>query len=111
MMDARLGQARLRKLSMPVIIRMGQELYATNPLLLWSSFVLAVWLGALIAGKTPMINAALFIAPAAGCAPGEVTVRFAACEFELIAELYMLQREGQLDRVRADTKVWRRLAA
>jgi hypothetical protein len=58
-----------------------------------------------------MINAALFLAPREGCAPVDVTVRFVACEFELMAELYNLQRAGQLGPLAADRKVWRRLAA
>ena len=110
-MDARLGAARLRKLTMPTIIRMGQELYAKDPLLHRRSVEKAERLGALITGKAPMINAALFLAPGEGCAPGDVTVRFVACEFELMADLYNLQRAGALDPLSADRKVWRRLAA
>ena len=111
MMDARLGGERLTKLTLPVIIRMGQELYAQQPLLHRRSPERAQRLGALIAGKAPVINAALFLAPGESCAPGDVTVRFVACEFELMADLYNLQRAGELDPVSADRKVWRRLAA
>ena len=111
MMDARLGGERLKRLTLPAILQMGQELYAKQPLLHRRAPDQAQRLAALITGKAPMINAALFIAPTSGCAPGEVTVRFVACEFELMAELYNLQRAGALDRVRADRKVWQRLAA
>jgi len=111
MMDARLGGERLKALTLPSIIRMGQELYAMQPLLHRCSPERAQRLGALISGKAPMINAALFLAAGEGCAPGDVTVRFAACEFELMADLYTLQRAGALDPVSADRKVWRRLAA
>jgi hypothetical protein len=111
MMDARLGGERLKTLTLPVIIRMGQELYAKEPLLHRRAPDRARRLGALISGKAPMINAALFVAPQDGCKPGDVTVRFVACEFELMADLYNLQRAGALDPVSADRKVWRRLAA
>ena len=111
MMDARLGGQRLGGLTLPLILRMGQELYAEQPLLHRRSRERAERLAALISGKAPMINAALFLAPKAGCSPDDVTVRFVACEFELMAELYVLQRAGALDAIRADSKVWRRLAA
>ena len=111
MMDARLGGERLKTLSLPMIIRMGQELYAKEPLLHRKAPEKAQRLGALISGKAPMINAALFIAPAQNCKPEDVTVRFVACEFELMAELWTLQRTGELGPVAAVRKVWRRLAA
>lgn len=111
MMDARLGGERLTKLTLPVILRMGQELYAKQPLLHRRAPERAQRLAALISGKAPIINAALFIAPKAGCAPADVTVRFVSCEFELMADLYNLQRADALDAVSADRKVWRRLVA
>lgn len=110
-MDARLGGDRLRGLTLPQILRMGQELFADEPLLHRKSRERAERLAALISGKAPMINAALFLASSAGCSPADVIVRFVACEFELMAELYMLQRQGALDALSADRKVWRRLAA
>jgi hypothetical protein len=111
MMDARLGGERLRRLTLPAILRMGQELYAKEPLLHRRAPAKAQRLAALITGKAPMINSALFVAPAKDCAPSDVTVRFVACEFELMAELYNLQRAHRLDPLCADRKVWRRLAA
>jgi hypothetical protein len=111
MMDARLGGERLKSLTLPAIIRMGQELYAAEPLLHRKVPDRAQRLAALISGKAPMINAAHFTAPKADCDPHEVLVRFASAQFEVMAELYNLQRAGQLDTLRADSKVWRRLAA
>jgi len=111
MVDARLGADRLKGLTLPAIIGMGQELYAREPLLHRRAVDQAQRLAALIAGKAPMINSALFVAPKQGCRPADVSVRFVACEFELMAELYNLQRTGGLDAVSADRKVWRRLAA
>jgi hypothetical protein len=110
-MDARLGSERLRGLTLPSVIRMGQELFAAEPLLHRKKPERAQRLSALISGKAPMINAALFTAPAAECAPHEVQVRFVAAQFEVMADLYNLQRAGELDAVSADRKVWRRLAA
>jgi hypothetical protein len=110
-MDARLGGERLKGLTLPAIIRMGQELYAAEPLLHRKGPERAQRLCALIAGKAPMINAALFVAPQKDCPAGDVNVRFVAAQFEVMADLYNLQRAGKLDALRADSKIWRRLAA
>jgi hypothetical protein len=107
----RLGGARMRGLAFPAILRMGQELYAAEPLLQRTKPERARRLAALISAKAPMINAALFIAPSLHCAPDEVTVRFVGCEFEVMADLFTLQRNGRLDAISADRKIWRRLAA
>jgi hypothetical protein len=108
---ARLRGRRFSQLSMPAIIRMGQELYATEPLLQHSRPDRAQRLGALISSKAPMINAALFVAPSHDCAPADVTVRFVSAQFEVMAELYTLQQDGGLNAVKADRHIWRRLAA
>jgi hypothetical protein len=100
-----------QQLQFPAILRMGQELFAREPLLQRTSPERARKLCGLIAAKAPMINAALFVAPARDCPPGEVTVRFVACQFEVMAELLTLQEAGALDAVAADRRIWRRLAA
>ncbi|WP_394763331.1 hypothetical protein [Phenylobacterium sp.] len=110
-MDARLAGQRMLRLEFPAILRLGQEMFAREPLLQKTSPERARRLGALITAKAPMVNAALFVAPSAGCAPGEVTVRFVAAQFEVMAELHNLQQAGALDAVSADRKIWRRLAA
>jgi hypothetical protein len=113
-MGMRLGGARLggaHGLAFPAILRMGQELYAAEPLLQRTKPERARRLAALISAKAPMINAALFIAPSLHCAPDEVSVRFVGCEFEVMADLFTLQRNGRLDAIRADREIWRRLAA
>lgn len=110
-MDAQLDGRRMLRLTFPAILRMGQELFAREPLLQRTNPERGRRLGALIGAKAPMVNAALFVAPSLDCAPHEVTVRFVACEFEVMAELYTLQRSGGLDAVSADRKIWRRLAA
>ena len=110
-MDARLDGRRMSSLEFPEILRMGQELFAREPLLQRSNPARARRLAALICAKAPMINAALFVAPSLDCPPAEVTVRFVACQFEVMAELFNLQRAGGLDAISADRRIWRRLAA
>jgi len=109
--DAQMGGTQVKKLSMPSIITMGQELYAAEPLLQHTHPDRALRLAALISAKAPMINAALFVAPSLDCRPADVTVRFVSAEFELMADLYNLHRDGQLNTVKADRVIWRRLAA
>ncbi len=109
--NARMGGQQVRKLTMPSIIRMGQELYAGEPLLQRVRPDRAQRLGALIAAKAPTINAALFISPCQGAPPHDVTVRFVSVSFEVMADLYNLQRDGELDTLKADRRIWRRLAA
>jgi len=110
-MDARLGGRRMLRLQFPEILRMGQELYSRQPMLQRTNPERARRLCALISAKAPMVNAALFVAPSLDCPPAEVTVRFVACQFEVMAELHTLQRDGLLDAVSADRRIWRRLAA
>jgi hypothetical protein len=110
-MDAKLGGRRMSRLAFPEILRMGQELYAREPLLQRTNPERARRLAALICAKAPMINAALFVSPALDCAPNEVTVRFVACEFEVMADLLNLQNSGRLDNIGADRRIWQRLAA
>lgn len=108
---AKLGGHQVRKLTMSAIIRMGQELYAAEPNLHRVRPERARRLGALISAKAPVINAALFLSPCHGAPPHDVTVRFVGASFEVMADLYNLQRDGELDTVKADSRIWRRLAA
>jgi hypothetical protein len=107
----RLSSARFRQLSFPSIIRMGQELFAREPLLQHSSPARALRLASLICAKAPMVNAAMFVAPDFNCPPGDVTVRFVNADFEVMADLYQRQRAGTLDAIFTDKQIWRRLAA
>jgi hypothetical protein len=106
-----LGARDIRKLTFPAIIKLGQELYAEDPLLQKTSPERARRLASLITSKAPMINAALFVAPAAHCPPDEVMVRFVNAEFEVMADFYTRQKDGLLDTVGVDKRLWRRLAA
>lgn len=107
----RLTSRRFRALSFPAILRMGQELYAEHPLLHVERRGRALRLASLIHAKTPMINAALFVAPNYDCRPEEVTVRVKTIDLEVMAELAQRQADGALDIQTADRRVWRRLAA
>ena len=90
---------------------LGQELFAEEPTVQHTHPERAQKLAALILSKQPTINAALFIAPAKGCKPSQVGVRFASLDVAVIANLHRAQNAGELDAVFADREVWRRLAA
>lgn len=107
----RLTADRFQALSFPSIMRMGQELYAETPLLHLERPNRARRLAALISAKAPSITAALFIAPAAGVDPEEVTIRFAEPTRSLLEDMLERQQSGDLDMLACDRQVWRRLAA
>lgn len=90
---------------------LGQELFSEQPLLQHAHPERAIKLAALINSKQPTINAALFVAPALGCRPGQVGVRFASLDVATMATLQRAHASGALDAVLADKEVWRRLAA
>jgi len=90
---------------------LGRELFSEEPLVQHTHPDRAAKLAALIISKQPTINAALFLAPARGCKPAQVSVRFAAIDITALATLQRAQVNGQLDAVFADREVWRRLAA
>ena len=100
-----------RALPFNVVSRLGQELYAEDPLLHFDRPERARRLASLIIAKAPSINAALFTAPRYGCAPEEVTIRYANVDFEVMARLSARQQDGRLDTLWTDRQVWRRLAA
>ena len=90
---------------------LGQELFAEEPVVQHSHPERAMKLAALIQSKKPTINAALFVAPAKGCPPEQVGVRFASVDVAVMASLQRAHALGRLDAVFADKEVWRRLAA
>lgn len=90
---------------------LGQELFSGDPLVQRNNPERAGRLAALIHAKQPTINAALFVAPAKGCKPSDVGVRFAALDIHTLATLQRAHLGGKLDTVFADREVWRRLAA
>ncbi len=110
-LSPKLGPKALDALSFNVVSLLGQELYSEEPLLHFDRPERAKRLALLIVAKAPAINAALFVAPRYGCAPGEVTLRYAKVDFEVMARLSKRQDEGLMDAVWLDRQVWRRLAA
>jgi hypothetical protein len=101
----------LHALSPHALTRLAQEMYAEDPLLHRRDPARAKRLALLIAAKTPEVNAALFAAPAKGCSPEAVAVRYASLSIETTANLYAEQKARGLTPVLADQQVWRRLAA
>lgn len=107
----KVASRRFKELPFNIVSKLGQELYAEDPLLHFDRPERAKRLATLIIAKAPAINAALFVAPAYGCAPEDVSMRYANVAFEVMALLSSRQDEGALDTVCADRQVWRRLAA
>lgn len=110
-LSPKMAGRRFRALPFNVVSKLGQELYAEEPLLHFDKPERAKRLATLIIAKAPSINAALFVAPAYGCAPEEVALRYANVDFEVMARLSSRQDQGMLDTVWTDRQVWRRLAA
>ncbi len=99
------------RLPLSFVGKLGQELFAANPLLHLKDHEKARRLAALITAKAPTINAALFIAPARGCLVEHVQVRYATLSVEIVAALVERQKAGALNSTEADRQVWSRLAA
>ena len=106
-----LTRERFAQVSLNYVSKLGQELYATEPLLHHKEVDKAQRLAALIIAKTPEINAALFIAPSRGCLVDQVQVRYAQLGLEIMGSLMERQKAGALSNLEADRQVWRRLAA
>lgn len=106
-----LNTRSLAALSPQALTRLGQDMYAETPLLHRRDVVRATRLALLITAKTPDINAALFVAPAQGCSPEAVAVRYASLSIDAMAVLFDEQKRGALTPTLADRHVWKRLAA
>lgn len=106
-----LTRERFAKVSLNYVAKLGQELYAAEPLLHHKDPEKARRLAALIVTKAPDVNAALFIAPARGCLTEQVQVRYAQLSPEIMGSLFSHQKAGVLSNAEADRQVWRRLAA
>jgi hypothetical protein len=102
---------RFAVLNFDSVRELGQELFSEFPMLQHTNPAQAERLATLILAKASRINAALFVAPAQGCPPGKVAVRFAELDFAAIVNLHERQVAGQLTPYVADQQVWRRMAA
>ncbi|MDB5454845.1 MAG: hypothetical protein JWP92_430 [Caulobacter sp.] len=106
-----MARGQFAALSIQAVSRLGQELYAAEPLLHLKAPERAMRLAALIIAKQPTINAALFIAPSRGCQPEQVGFRYAELGLGVMGSLLERQNSGALTNAEADRQVWRRLAA
>ena len=106
-----IARDQFAKLSLNYVGKLGQELYAAEPLLHHKDLEKARRLAALILAKAPDVNAALFIAPSRGCLVDQVQVRYAQLGLEVMGSLFERQKAGALSNLEADRQVWRRLAA
>ena len=102
---------RFQALTFDAVRELGQELFSEFPMLQRTSPGQSERLATLLLAKAGRVNAALFVAPAQGCDPRAVAVRFAELDFTMMASLYERQQAGQLTPYLADRQVWRRLAA
>lgn len=102
---------RFAKLSLNSVLDLGKELFSEEPLLQHKDVERAQRLAALIIAKAPDVNAALFIAPARGCAVEDVQARYVQLSVEVMGALLHRQNAGALTNAEADRQVWQRLAA
>lgn len=102
---------RTSSLRLEDILRLGCEMFAEEPRLHHRCHERAMRLAMLIVSKAPEVNAALFAAPARGCAPEAVRVRICNADLGVLARLCDRQVGGTLTPVIADQEVWGRLAA
>ena len=102
---------RFDLLGLDYVLELGCELFAEDPLLHHNDPQRARRLAWLIHNSSPEVNAALFAAPAAGCAPELVEPQFCALPTPVMRQLQARSSRGKLDAVAADKAVWMRLAA
>lgn len=98
-------------MTMARVKALGAEMFSQAPRLQHVSETAGIRLATLIVAKEPEVNAALFSAPAAGCAVSAVNVRFASLTMELINDLKAFQDLGRMNKHLADFHVWGKLRA
>ncbi len=98
----------VRDITFPQVLVLGQELYAEEPQLHLRQPAQARKLAALVMAKQPEVNAVLFVPPHQGCNPRDVTVRYCAVAFDLLAQLLKVQ-ETQKNGAWANKEVWNKL--
>jgi hypothetical protein len=103
--------ARLATLDVEAVVELVQESFAKNPNFPHASAEGARRAALMLMLKAPQLNAALFVAPHAGCAPLEVSTRFASVSGAALQQLKDLQDEGKLTAAMANACVWACAAA
>ena len=106
-----LDQRAMDALSFNAVACLAQEMFAADPLVHRRDPERAARLALLITRKQPEVNAALFVAPAAGCSPEAVVTRYAGLSIEAMANLLNEHKAGRLTPAVADSHVWKRMAA
>ena len=104
-------RARFQALSLPFVMDLAREMFAAEPLLHQERSERVMRLAALILSKAPDVNAALFQAPRAGCAPQEVSAELTEVSPTVLGALYDRQRQAALTPAAVDRQIWRRMAA
>ncbi len=104
-------ERRFARLGFDYVVELGCELFAENPMLHRDEPERARRLAWLIASRNVGLNAALFAAPEADCAPELVEPRFAVLPDAVIRQLKSKASKGRLTPVAADKAVWGRMAA
>jgi hypothetical protein len=102
---------RYRRLSLDFVASLGAELYAAEPRLQVTDPDRARRLATMIAAVAPDVNAAIFVAPAPGCAPDAVHASFDTVPPAVMADFVARQEAGALNTLVVDNQIWRRLAA
>ncbi len=106
-----LNANRLRALSFDFVLGLAAECFSERPLLHRDAPEMALKVASLLMSKAPEVNAALFVAPARGCAPELVLSKVASISVDLMADLSMRQEKNALNLLVVDGMVWKRLAA
>mgnify|MGYP001627461134 CR=1 FL=1 len=102
---------RFERLGLDYVTDLGRELFSEDPLLHQTDPERARRLACLIAHKAPAVNAALFVAPTAGCGADAVLSRLTVLSEGFLRSLKDRAEQGELDVAAADRAVWGRLAA
>ncbi len=99
---------KVREVTFPQVLILGQELYAEDPQLHLKQPVQARRLAALVMAKQPAVNGVLFLPPHQGCNPRDVTVRYCSVGYDMLAQLLKLQ-ETKKSGAWANQEVWNKL--
>ena len=97
---------RVSQLGQLDVIGLVREMFAADPGFLHTKPRAAVKAALMLILKAPELNAALFIAPEAGCHPALVTARFAAVDPHVLHAFKALQDEGRLTFSAINADVW-----
>lgn len=98
--------SRVAALTLPQIVALVRDQLAVNPDLARTAPAAAAKSALLLALKQPELNAALFIAPKAGCKGRDVSFRFAALDPIILHELKRAQDLGRLTPGLVNAHVW-----